>query len=229
MSDKFFKAIEEGDKNKVEHMLRKTPNLILAKSKKNLSPLMNALYYHEFEIAGLMLDRMVKLTVFEAAAAGKMVHVISNLGHKPELVNTYSEDGFQPLGLAAYFGHVSIVDYLIKAGAEVNSPSKNSLRVTPLQSAVAGGHLEITRRLLEAGASPNVREAGGYTPLHTAAHNGDIEIVRSLIFGGADLEAISEKKEKPIDMALKAGHQEVVNLLRAGITRRFRGSRLQKK
>jgi ankyrin repeat protein len=228
VSARFFKAIEEGNKDKVERMLRKTPNLILAKSKKNLSPLMVAMYYHEFEIANMLLDRMVALTVFEAAAAGKMVHLISNLGHKPELVNAYSEDGFQPIGLAGYFGHVSIVDYLIKAGATVNTPSKNSLKVTPLQSAVAGGHLEVTRRLLEAGANPNVREGSGYTPLHTAAQNGDIEIVRSLIFGGADSEAMSLNNERPIDMALKAGHREVVALLEAGITRRFRGSRLQK-
>ena len=226
MSAKFFKAIQEGDKDKVERMLRKTPDLILAKSKKNLSPLLTAMYYHEFEIAELLLDRMVKLTVYEAAATGKMTHLISNLGHKPELVNAYSEDGYQPLGLAAYFGHEKVVEYLIKAGAEVNSPSKNALGVTPLQSAVAGGHLEITHLLLTAGASPNVREGGGYTPLHTAAHNGDVEIVRSLLFGGADLEAKSDKKETPLDMARKAGHDEVANLLNAGITRRFRGSRL---
>ena len=226
MSARFFKAIQEGDKEKVERMLRSTPDLILARSKQNLSPLLTAVYYHEFEIAELLLDRMVKLTVYEAAATGKMTHLISNLGHKPELVNAYSEDGYQPIGLAAYFGHEKVVEYLIKAGAEVNSPSKNALGVTPLQSAVAGGHLEIIRLLLTAGASPNVREGGGYTPLHTAAHNGDAEIVRNLIFGGADLEAKSDKKETPLDMARKSGHDEVVNLLNAGITRRFRGSRL---
>ncbi|MGB7872945.1 MAG: ankyrin repeat domain-containing protein [Anaerolineales bacterium] len=228
MSARFFKAIQEGDKEKVERMLRSTPDLILARSKQNLSPLLTAVYYHEFEIAELLLDRMVKLTVYEAAATGKMTHLISNLGHKPELVNAYSEDGYQPIGLAAYFGHEKVVEYLIKAGAEVNSPSKNALGVTPLQSAVAGGHLEIIRLLLTAGASPNVREGGGYTPLHTAAYNGDAEIVRNLIFGGADLEAKSDKKETPLDMARKSGHDEVVNLLNAGITRRFRGSRLTK-
>jgi len=228
MSAKFFKAIQEGERDKVERMLRKTPDLILSRSKKNLSPLLTAMYYHEYEIAELLLDRMVKLTVYEAAATGKMAHLISNLGHKPELVNAYSEDGYQPIGLAAYFGHEKVVEYLIKAGAEVNSPSKNALGVTPLQSAVAGGNLEITRLLLTAGASPNVREGGGYTPLHTAAHNGDVEIVHSLIFGGADLEAKSDKKETPLDMAHKAGHDELANLLNAGITRRFRGSRLTK-
>jgi len=226
MSAKFFKAIQAGDKEKVEQLLRKTPNLILAKDKNKLSPVMIAMYYHKFEIAEMLLDRMVALTVYEAAATGKMVHIISNLARKPELVNAYSEDGFQPLGLAAYFGHKEVVDYLIKAGAAVNSRSKNDLEVTPLQSAVAGGHLEVVRLLLDAGASPNVQDRGGYTPLHVAAQNGDIEIVHSLLFGGADMEARSKKKELPLDIALKAGHKEVADLLNAGITRRFRGSRL---
>jgi ankyrin repeat protein len=225
MSAKFFEAIQEGNRNEVERMLRETPNLILVKDNKNLSPLMVAMYYHKFEIANLLLDRMVALTVFEAAATGKLVHLISNLAHKPEFVNAYSEDGFQPLGLAAYFGKSETVKYLIKAGADVNSPSRNSLKVTPLQSAVAGGHLEITNLLLEAGANPNVHEGGGHTPLHTAAQNGDVELVRCLIFGGADLEAINSNHEKPLDIALKSGHDEVVELLKAGITRRFRGSR----
>ena len=228
MSTKFFKAIQAGDKDKVERLLRKTPNLILVKDRGNLSPLMTAMYHHEFEIADLLLDRMVALTVYEAAATGKMAHLISTLARKPELVNAYSEDGFQPLGLAAYFGQKEAVEYLIKAGAESNSASRNEMEVTPLQSAVAGGHLEITRLLIETGASPNVRERGGYTPLHTAARNGDVEIVRNLIFGGADLEASSDKDEIPLDMALEAGHNEVAKLLNSGITRRFRGSRLQK-
>lgn len=228
MSAKFFKAIQTGDKDKVEHLLHKNPNLILARGKDNLSPLMNALYHHELEIADLLIERTVALTVYEAAATGKMAQLISNLARKPELVNVYSDDGFQPIGLAAYFGHKEAVEYLIKAGAELNSPSKNKMAVTPLQSAVAGRHSEVTRLLIETGASPNVRERGGYTPLHTAAHNGDVEIVRSLIFGGADIEASSEKGETPLDMALDAGHDEVAKLLNSGITRRFRGSRLKK-
>lgn len=228
MSARFFKAIQTGDSDKVEQLLRKTPNLILSRDRKKLSPLMVALYHHELEIAELLLDRMVALSIYEAAATGKMVHLISNLARKPELVNAYSDDGFQPLGLAAYFGQKEVVEYLIRAGAELNSRSKNELGVTPLQSAVAGGHLEITRLLLETGASPNVWERGGYTPLHVAAQNGDIEIVRSLLFGGADLEARSDNQETPLDLALKAGHKEVMELLNAGITRRFRGSRLSK-
>ena len=228
MSAKLFKEIQKGNIGKVEQMLRKSPDLILARDKNKLSPLMVAMYSHETELADLFLERMVVLSVYEAAATGRMKHLISSLARKPELVNAYSEDGYQPLGLAAYFGQEEVVAYLIKAGAELSSPSKNKLEVTPLQSAVAGNHLEITRMLIEAGASPNVQDRDGYTPLHTAAQNGNVELVHSLLFGGADSEARSKKKETALDMALKAGHKQVAQLLNSGITRRFRGSRLSK-
>jgi ankyrin repeat protein len=225
MSTRFFKAIQDGNKDKVASLLHKNPNLILTKDKDNLSPLMVALYNQKPEIAALFLERLAALSIFEAAATGKMIHLISNLARAPELVNAYAEDGFQPLGLAAYFGHVEAVEYLIKAGAEINSPSKNSLGVTPLQSAVAGCHYEITSLLLEAGADPNVREGSGHTPLHVAAQCGDVRIIRLLIFGGANLEATSNDGAQPLDIALAAGHNEVANLIKEGITRRFRQRR----
>ena len=79
MSTKFFKAIKSGNKDKVEQFLRKEPDLILARDKQNLSSLMIAFYAHEFEIADMLLDRMVALNVYEAAATGRMKHLISNL------------------------------------------------------------------------------------------------------------------------------------------------------
>jgi ankyrin repeat protein len=222
MSAVFFKAIQDGDKDRVESLLHDNPNLLLAKDKDNLSPLMVAVYNHKPEIASLFLERMAALSIHEAAATGKMTHIISNLAREPELVNTYAEDGFQPLGLAAYFGQQEAVEYLLKAGAQVNSPVKNALGVTPLQSAVAGCHLEITDLLLRAGADPNVKDSGGSSPIHVAAQCGDARIAHLLIFGGANLETASKDGKQPLDVALEAGHEEVAELIRKGITRRFR-------
>ena len=225
MSARLFKAIQEGNKDKVVSLLRKDPNLVLAKDKNNLSPLMVALYNQKPEIAALFLERLVALSIFDAAATGKMTHLISSLAREPELVNAHSGDGFQPLGLAAYFGHVKAVEYLIKAGAEINSPSKNSLGVTPLQSAVAGCHYEIVDLLLAAGADPNIQDKNGFTPLHVAAQCGDVRIARALIFGGANLEVTSKDGTQSLDIALASGHNEVAKLIKEGITRRFRKRR----
>jgi len=172
----------------VERRLRLNPGLIHAREN-DLSPILVAAYHHEPEIASFLADKTVALTIFEASATGKINHVIRLLARDPQLVNAYAEDGFQPLGLACYFGHFEVAEYLVKAGAPINSPARNGLKAAPIQSAAAAGHAKIAKMLLEHRADPNVREQGGYTPLHAAAQNGDEGMIRTLLYGGADLNA----------------------------------------
>jgi ankyrin repeat protein len=214
MSVEFFSAIREGDQDKVQRFLLDDPDLLGARDPDGLSPILVAAYQHQPAMALFLAERQVVLTIFEAAATGKTDRILRLLAKDLELVNAYTGDGFQPLGLAAYFGQEAAARILIEAGAEVHAPARNTLGVTPLQSAVAGRNAAITRLLLNAGVDPNVRERGGYTPLHVAAHNGDVEILRSLLVAGADLDAQNDDGKTPPDMAEAAGHQEAVRLLR---------------
>src|SRR5687768_9479535 len=177
MSAGFFAAIRQGNQQEVERRLRLNPDLIHAKAN-GLSPILVAAYHHRPEIASFLANKTIALTIFEASAIGKLNNIIRLLAHEPELVNAYAEDGFQALGLASYFGHLEVAKYLVKAGAPINSPSRNDLKATPIQSAAAAGHFKIVRMLLEHQADPNVRVEGGYTPLHAAAQNGDQEMIR---------------------------------------------------
>jgi len=187
-----------------------------------LSPIMVAAYHAQTEIASFLADKTVALTIFEAAATGKINNILRLLARDPQLVNAYAEDGFQPLGLASYFGHFESAEYLVKAGAPVNSPSRNDLKATPLQSAAAAGHAKIVEMLIKYRANTNVQEQGGYTPLHAAAQNGDPATIRALLYGGADLTLRSDDGKTPLDLALEAGHGAAAELLQEGITKRFK-------
>lgn len=224
MSASFFDAIKHGDREEVERQLTADPGLIHAKEN-DLSPVLIAAYHGQSEMASYLADKTVAVTIFEAAATGKINNILRLLARDPQLVNAYAPDGFQALGLASYFGHYDVAEYLIKAGAPVNSPSRNGLKAAPIQSAAAAGHTKVVELLLQHGAEPNVREQGGYTPLHAAAQNGDLDMIRALIYGGADLLAKSSNGKTPLDMAMEAGHAEAVKLLQEGITKRFRTMR----
>lgn len=221
MSSNFFEAIKQGDREEVERQLAADPSLIHAREN-GLSPILVAAYYRESEIASFLADKTVALTIFEAAATGKINNILRLLARDPQLVNAYASDGFQALGLACFFGHLDVAEYLIKAGAPVNSPSRNELKAAPIQSAAAAGHVKIVNLLLKSGADPNVREQGGYTPLHAAAQNGDNEMIRKLLYGGADLDIKSQDGKTPLDLAIEAGHAEAIKILKEGITKRFK-------
>ena len=217
----FFDAIKQGNRHEVERQLIVDPSLIHVREE-GLSPILVAAYHGQPEIASFLADKTVALTIFEAAATGKINNILRLLARDPQLVNAYAIDGFQPLGLAAYFGHFDSAEYLLKAGAPINSPSRNELKATPLQSAASAGHVKIVEMLIKYRADPNVQEQGGYTPLHSAAQNGDQATIRALLYGGADLTLRSEDGKTPLDIAIEAGHTEAAKLLQEGITKRFK-------
>ncbi|RPJ26151.1 MAG: ankyrin repeat domain-containing protein [Chloroflexi bacterium] len=224
MSKDFLEAIKQGHRQEVERLLSADPGLIHVRENR-LSPIMVAAYHGQPEIAAFLADKTVILTIFEAAATGKISNIVRLLARNPQLVSAYSEDGFQPLGLACYFGHFEVAEYLVKAGAPINSTSNNELKAAPIQSAAAARHEKIVRMLLANGADPNAREQGGYSPLHAAAQNGDETMIRTLLYGGADLGIRSNDGKLPLDLALEAGHMEAAKLLEEGITKRFKPKR----
>jgi uncharacterized protein len=221
MSKEFFDFIKDGNMEEVQRLLALNPSLIHEKEN-GLSSVMIAAYYQEPAIAEFLAEKAVNLTIFEACAIGNTHQVILHLARDPMLVNAYADDGFQPLGLACFFGHLETAEYLVKAGASVNSPSRNDLAAAPIQSATAGNHAEIVSLLLANRADPNVREQSGFTPLHTAAQNGNLGIIRSLLYNGGDLDIRTPNGKLPLDMALEGGKTEAADLLKEGITRRFK-------
>jgi ankyrin repeat protein len=212
----FFESIQSGDLATVKKMLSSDPSLLNARSSQGLSPVLTAAYYQEPLIASWLVSQGAPLDIFEACAAGALERVQQILDVDPVLVNNFAPDGFQSLGLAAFFGHETLAGLLLERGAEPDTHSHNGMRVTPLHSAAAGQRLGIARLLVEAGADVNARSAEGFTALHSAAQNGQEELVRLLLEHGADPQASTDSGVKPADLAREKGHEDVVRMLESG-------------
>jgi len=92
------------------------------------------------------------LNIFEASATGQTERVRALVKQDASLANAFSSDGFMPLGLAVFFGHRETVEVLLAAGAEVNTASRETMKVTPLHSAAAAREVAIARLLIDHGA-----------------------------------------------------------------------------
>lgn len=213
-ADSLIDAIKLGQVDRVEAILAAAPERVNERSAAGVSALLWSVYYGHQAITRLLLDRPeLELDLFGAAACGLTAAVDRILAADPEQVNAVAPDGFQPLGLASFFGHLSTARLLLAQGASVNAASRNSQRVTPLHAAAAGRHLEIARLLLAQGAAANARQTGGYTPLHSAAQNGQRALVSLLLSYGADKKARTDGGETAWELAAAAGHQALRDLL----------------
>ena len=154
--------------------------------------------------------------MFDAAAIGDVEALRRALGRSAKRANAFSEDGFAPLHLAAYFGRLDAAELLLDRGADIEARSTNSrLRhVTPLHSAAAGRQTAVAVLLLDRGADPNVVQPGGWTPLHQAAANGDLVLCKALLKRGAKRAPQSDDRSRPLDFAVENHHQEIVRLLK---------------
>ncbi|MBC7913566.1 MAG: ankyrin repeat domain-containing protein, partial [Pyrinomonadaceae bacterium] len=194
--------------------LQAKPILAQGKTSLNVSPLLLSCYYKKPEISDTILKFVRDPDIYESAAVGKFDSLASNVYTNPHLINTFSDDGFTPLGLACYFGHEESARYLLLKGAEVNMCSNNGYSVYPLSSAVAANNSDIAKILLEAGADVNVSQLSGLTPLHSAAHHGNIELIILLLEAGASVTAKTDEGKTAAELALASGFTELAKILR---------------
>jgi ankyrin repeat protein len=184
-----FEAIKAGDVDAVRAAVAGDPSTAATSDENGLSPVRAALYAHRQDVADVILDAKPELDVFDAAAAGDVDRLTEQLDGDANLVGAWSEDGFSPLHLAAYFSRGDAVRLLLDRGADVAAVARNGSEVQPLHSAVAARSIEIVAALLVAGADPNARQQGGFTPLMAAEQHEQLEMIRLLLDHGAEESA----------------------------------------
>src|SRR5262249_52772784 len=135
-----------------------------------------------------------------------------------------TQEGKTPLHFAAFAGHKAIAELLLEAKANANATDVS--KATPLHYAALNGFKALVETLLANGADPNLLSFRrspvmfgktsiffpGGTALHIAAENHRA-ITDLLLSKGANIESLDEDERTPLQRAVSAGKDEIVQLL----------------
>ena len=157
-----------------------------------MTELLEALYRGRADRVGELLAADPQLTLHEAAALGRTERLRDLLDEEPDRANEFGDDGFHPLGLACFFGHVDAARLLLERGADVNAVSRNEhIQTAAIHAAAAAEgkdedvRYELVRLVLDHGADPNLPQGGGFRAIDAARQNGDRRVEKLLLERGA--------------------------------------------
>ena len=160
-----------------------------------MTELLEALYRGQQDRVQELLAQAGELNVFEAAAFGRTERLRGLLDEEPARANAFGDDGFQPLGLACFFGHVEAARLLLDRAADPNTLARNEhIQTSALHAAAASENkdpetqYELCKLLLDHGADPNLPQGGGdegFRAIDAARQNGDERLEQLLREHGA--------------------------------------------
>ncbi|KAI1416852.1 hypothetical protein F5Y13DRAFT_204230 [Hypoxylon sp. FL1857] len=238
--------------DKVALVLRSAPDVRSLSS--SATTLLEACINPDFALGGLMEQR---LDVFElllrdgAPLTNSSLLLPSLIYHEgpneliQELLRTcvdinaysrwdaYHRSHFQctPIQAAAYRGRKTLVEQLLRRGANINQPAGSKDGETTLQAACdcsTGNKMELIQFLVDEGADVNAPPAlqGGLTALQLAAWQGDMEVAALLLHHKANPNAPPAERNGlcALDWAALLGRLDMVKyLLNVGALSHNRG------
>lgn len=216
----FLQLIRTGATAEIADAVERDPALAEYRDPQGVSALLWAVYSGQPLICDFLATRLAAqgapLDIFEASATGNEVRLIEILAEDPAAAQSVAGDGWTALHLAAAFGTPATVAVLLSHGARVDAVSGNAQQNQPLHAAVAlGRNPAIVTLLLERGADPNARQAGGFTPLFSAAAANHRDLAELLLAHGANPGLTSDQGLTAAGFARERGHAELADWLAA--------------
>ena len=207
----------------------------------------SAAVVHKLLEAGAQLnvrDMNDSLPLHRAVRRGNYEVLVTLVSQDPSLLNKRDKYKLTPFHIACQLGLTRCVEFLLTKGARVTDVGNGvESSDSPLGLAIANGHFEIVRNLLnhnkdlisecgkplvhaarkgametvrflcDEGADVSFRDGLGQTALHKACIAGNAPLVKYLLDKPVPVDPLDNSQRTPLYFAAEKGFLEIVNLL----------------
>lgn len=150
--------------------------------------------------------------IHDAAKAGDVETVKKLITQTPFLRKATDAGGQTPALVAANYGQVKVVEYLLGSGIGVNEATAN--KRTMLHAACEGGRVDMIKLLVTRyRADVNVKDYNDWQPVHIAARKDPATMLQFLLEQRADPNAVAKNGVTPLFLATERKLQPQVQLL----------------
>ena len=202
--------IRDKDTTAILFLIEERSEILNSQDENGSSGLMLLAYSNLDTVFQKAIQLKTSFSFHEAIIAGK-IDIVSDYLEQKDLVNTYSNDGFTPLALAAFFNQTTIAKQLLMEGADPNLAATNPAKVNALHAAVAKENEELCRLFIENGVDVNAVQTQNVTALHSAAHRGNLTLVKLLVENGAKIDMVMDNGDTALSIAERDGHQIIID------------------
>ncbi|KAK4181652.1 hypothetical protein QBC36DRAFT_341991 [Triangularia setosa] len=210
-------SIGEKDRNNLLEAIKKESTDKLAELLPK-SMLFDACSYGKVNIARLLVKARADIHLTETESGETpLPGVAKGCFFNGANIEAKNHDGSTPLMNAVKSGRFEMISFLVKKRAEVRVGLDNQdiTGRTPLSYAASDGGVDIVKLLLEAEASPNIKDHENRTPLVYAAVNKGMAVIELLLHTGNDPEVAEDNGSTALSYACSAGEVGIVKLLLA--------------
>ncbi|NXG56416.1 ANKR6 protein, partial [Hemiprocne comata] len=153
-----------------------------------------------------------------AAYKGQVENVVQLINRGAKVAVT--KHGRTPLHLAAYKGHLHVVQVLLKAGCDLDIQDDGDQ--TALHRAAVVGNTDVIAALIQEGCALDRQDKDGNTALHEACWHGFSQSAKVLVKAGANVLAKNKAGNTPLHLACQNSHSQSTRVLLLGGSRAAR-------
>ncbi|XP_046582158.1 ankyrin repeat domain-containing protein 17-like [Haliotis rubra] len=127
-------------------------------------------------------------------------------------INSRGKYDRTPVMVAAEFGHIDVLELLVREGGDVNL--RSDAGNTILHAACLGGYVKVVSHVLTTThVDINAQGIQGRTPLMLAAWKGHQDVFELLVSAGSDVSLVDDGGNNILHVACRGGHVEMVTYL----------------